>query len=576
MTDPQSGTEPDAPHVVESRRRGVTERRIVRTMAWLAGLPLLLALVLTVEGAHAGGGRCWVGAGALALVSAAVVVAAVALGRRAKDAAERLQSLVDIADQLSQGREAAACSVVTGDDEVSVLTRRMCQMASAIAARDGQIREYAQRLESAVADRTRELERQTGRLRYVAAENYSRAQALALANEKAHAATKAKSQFVNNMSHELRTPLNGIVGLADALSRGSVTEGQRELIEQLSGCADSLRLIVDDILDYSQIQDGRVAIRESILDLPRAIRNAVAAVQPAMRKPGVEVTYEVAANCPTRVTVDEIHLSKIMVQLVSNAMKFTARGSVKVRAEVRSAGGHAQLVCTVQDTGCGIPLDRHESIFEAFTQVDGSPSRRHGGTGLGLAISRRLADLMGGTLTVESTVGEGSTFTLSLPVGLPQALDATGESATIAAARSARDPLVVDGRPLRVLVIDDNPVNRLVATKLLQNLGCEVVQAENGALGVEKWSSENLDVVLMDCQMPVMDGYEATRTIRQREQLGRRHTPIVAVTANAQETDRDTCLAAGMDDYLAKPFKAEDLVSRIRAACEPDAVVKER
>lgn len=537
------------------------------------------------------------------------------------------------------------------------------------------------------------------------------ARALAEARDRAVAATTAKSEFLANVSHEIRTPMNAILGLSDLLRRTTLTADQRRYVEAVHGSGEALLALVNDVLDLSKVEAGRIIVETIPFDLRRAAQDTVAMFAPRAAERGVVLEITIASEVPERVHGDPGRLRQVLINLIGNALKFTSEGAVRVRLALQGAGEEPAVLFEVADTGIGIPTDKLEKIFDKYAQADASTTRQFGGTGLGLAISRDLVRLMGGEITVRSGPGQGSIFAFALPfprctgvpARIPRDLPLTGcrllqigldgfarkertttlfeaglrvidiasfvppaerlrdavaagdpfevvlieaerlslqleltiaacrseavspvaivvcldhgergaagrirsagahaclvaptvtqdllETITVARevvrqrlawplitrhwlteARLAEDapppgePAVAHGHASRVLVTDDNDLNRLVASEYLRHLGAEVEMATGGEEAVARTAAGGLDLVFMDCQMPGLDGYEATRRIREREGEGQR-LPIVAMTANAMPGERERCLAAGMDDYVSKPVREADLARLLR------------
>jgi hypothetical protein len=378
-----------------------------------------------------------------------------------------------------------------------------------------------------------------------------RARALEDAVVKMQEALRTKGEFLAVVSHEIRTPMNGVLGMAQLLQMTDLTQEQQRYVETIQTSGETLLTIINDILDLSKLDAGSVRLDTRPVELRAMVKEVVDLLGAQAQKKSLYLDMEIGADVPAWIKGDATRLKQILTNLVGNALKFTHAGGVRVAMSTLQEG--QVLQCQVQDTGIGIPPDKVDRLFEKFSQIDSSITRRYGGTGLGLVICKRLVEGMGGQIRAQSKQREGSTFTFVIPLA---AVDAPG-----AQAKAARTALKATN--LKILLVEDNAVNQMLTLGMLQKLGLNADLATDGAEALERVRDTSYDLILMDMQMPRMDGLTATRAIRAMADI--RQPRIVALTANAMESDRDACLAAGMDDFLSKPFKAAELQDKLVA-----------
>jgi signal transduction histidine kinase/DNA-binding response OmpR family regulator len=468
-------------------------------------------------------------------MSALVLVVAAALSKfTTRLLARPLKLLQEGITSVTEGRPEPIQVSRTGD-EIELLGHSFNKMIDRLIATQNEVRQHQELLEDRIRQRTHQLE---------------------LAMQREQAASQAKSEFLANMSHELRTPMNGVLGMIDMVLDSSLTADQRDQLETAQRCANSLLSLLNDVLDLSKIEAGKMVLERIPFDLRVLIDDTVRSHRPKATKKEIILTLDIAPDVPRRITADPLRLRQILSNLLSNAVKFTERGSVRVNVSRRSKEHGGDLVLEVSDTGVGIPEDKLSFIFEKFTQADGSISRKYGGTGLGLAITKKLVDMHGGVVTVESKVGVGSIFRVTLPSAV--CITESPVDPQLLPDVAVKKAEVLDAHAPTILVVEDNHVNQKVVTAILRKKGYHVDVANHGREALEFLELISYGLVLMDVQMPVLDGLETTKLIRRDVRF--QSLPIVAMTAHAMSGDRERCLAAGMNGYIAKPLHPASLL----------------
>jgi signal transduction histidine kinase/CheY-like chemotaxis protein len=450
-----------------------------------------------------------------------------------------------------------------GGAEIGELIDNFNRMLAEIHRREADLHAHQEGLERMVETRTAEL--RTANTDLVSA------------RDKAMEGSRAKSEFLANMSHEIRTPMNGIIGMTDLLAETTLSAEQDEFLRTVRVSADSLLVILNDILDFSKIESRGLTLEALSFPLASCVDDAIKSLTGQAHAKGLELQLEIDATLPTAVVGDPLRLRQVLVNLIGNAIKFTSHGHVRVdvrpepdAGDTAAADGRRLLRFSVTDTGIGVAPEHQAAIFEAFRQADGSTTRRYGGTGLGLTICQSLVAMMGGRIWVESEAGQGSTFHFTAGFG-----ESRSASVPRRSGQERRVSATAGVAQRRVLLAEDNAVNQMVAVGLLTRRGHDVTVVPNGREAVDALAREPFDLVLMDLQMPVMGGLDATAAIRAQEHGSGRRTPVIAITAHAMRGDRERCLAADMDGYLSKPIDKEALFAAVERTSEFTAALIE-
>jgi signal transduction histidine kinase/CheY-like chemotaxis protein/HPt (histidine-containing phosphotransfer) domain-containing protein len=496
---------------------------------------------------------------AVAVMLVALVVSAMLSAWLQQGITRPIIQISSLAREVVEKRDYAVRANRTTDDEIGTLVDAFNEMLAEIQRRTAA-------LESSSAEITRlnkDLERRVS----------ERTQQLEESNLQLQGANLAKSNFLSMMSHEIRTPMNGVLGMLELLSLSDLEPHQRTTLEIVRDSGRSLLRIIDDILDFSKIEAGKLEIRAEVASIASVIASVVGIYSGNASSKALVLKSQVDPRIAPAVLVDPLRLQQILNNLVSNAIKFTSRGFVEIRAELSERRDGLEVVrFSVIDTGIGISADGRAALFQPFAQASGEITRVFGGTGLGLSIGQRLAHLMGGSISIESELGAGThvSLTLPLPIADPlllRAADGSGGGALGAAVLGRRDaPSVAQAEMERtlVLVVDDHPINRMLLIRQVSVLGYACEAAENGRVALESWKSNRFGLVITDCNMPEMDGYELVRAIRSLEHAGGlQRTLVIACTANALKGEAENCFAAGMDDYIAKPVELSKLLLKL-------------
>ena len=465
--------------------------------------------------------------------------------------------LVETAAQVSDKKDYSVRAAKGSDDEIGLLINAFNHMLQQIEQHQSDLQNTNVQLEEKVRERTAELSNAWAKTEQVNRELAKSVEEANLMAKEAQAANEAKSEFLANMSHEIRTPMNAIIGFSDILSDEELTQEQKGFIDNISNSGHRLLQLINDILDFSKIEAGKMDVEMAECSLKQLFASVKSMMLPFAIEKGLEFEIVEDSALPAKIRTDPARLEQCLINLENNAVKFTEQGHVHLKVSLNERDNQSFIRFEVEDTGIGILPEKQKKIFESFAQADGSHTRKYGGTGLGLAITKQLTELLGGEITLISEEGKGSVFALEIPTGLDPVKQPFLDRHNIAGySNFGREHAQQPEYSGHVLVAEDDKTNQMLIKSLLKKMGLEITIVDDGKQAVQKALQEQFDLILMDIQMPYMNGYEATKILKAKKISA----PIVALTAYAMDGDRENCIKAGCDNYLTKPIDREKLL----------------